>query len=797
MLRNYLKTALRNLSRNKVYSFINIAGLSLGLACSMLILLYVKDELSYDHFHKNAAQIYRVNRKLTRPNGNIDKSGYTGYLQGPRFTANIPQIESFVRYQQGEMDIKSGAGIQSQQVFLADANFFSVFSFRLLSGDPKTALQQPHSVVITEDMAKKQFGTTEAIGKLILFRDGDSFIPYKVTAVAKNCPQNSSIQFSALVPLIASKEDMGRVENWFNSFLNTFVVVNPKASIQGVDEAMQKIYLSEADEAIRMIKEKYGVKDPGISFYLQPLADIHLSKDAPAQIPLYGESNPVFSYVLSGIAIFILIIACINFINLTIARSVKRGKEIGIRKVIGSGRRQLIFQFLGESFLLCGIALVMAILLVQFMLPVFNSLSNKMLSLAYLMDMKLVGGYLALFLFTGLLAGLYPAFILSGYDPVQTLYSRFALAGKNYLQKSLVVFQFTLASFLIIATLTIFSQLRFLTRQPLGYDDTHLIVVDKGYLTRNDAALFKQALLKNPNILDVAARNSGFQGNTVKVNKDQNENMILETIDPSFLSVLKVPVVAGRNFSADFPSDSSSAVLVNEEFVRQAGWKNPIGQSIDFFEPRAKRTVVGVVRDYHFRPLTAKIEPQVFTMDPRNNFGTVYIRIKAGSEASSLRTIEQCYRQLFPLDAYAYDFKDRQNAHSYERETQWQEILFFGTLITIFISCIGLFGLSVLMAEKRVKEIGVRKVLGASVSQVAALLSRDFLKLVMIALFIAIPLAWISSTKWLENYPYRITLSWGLFAFAALLVAGVALVTVSFQAIRASVANPVRSLRSE
>ncbi|MBS1933628.1 MAG: ABC transporter permease, partial [Bacteroidetes bacterium] len=457
MLKHYLKTAFRNLSRSKVYSFINVAGLSLGLACAMLIMLYVKDEVSYDRFHKNVKQLYRVNRQLTRDNGNKDYSGYTGYLQGPRFAANIPEIETFVRYQQIARDVKDGSNIYSQQIFLADTNFFSVFNFPLISGNAKTALREPYSVVLTEEIAKKQFGTTDAIGKTILLRDGDKFSPYKITAVAKNCPENSSLQFDVLMPLIASKEDMGKVDNWFNSFLNTFVVINPHANVKTVDSKMQKVYLTEADEAIKMIKEKYNVKDPGLSFYLQPVPDIHLSKDAPAQTPLYGASDPVFSYILSAIAIFILAIACINFINLTVARSVKRGKEIGIRKVIGGDRSQLMLQFLGESFVLCLIAFVTAIIFVQMMLPLFNQLSNKMLSLSYLMDAKLIGGYVILFLLTGLLAGLYPAFVLSGYNPVETLYNRFNLAGKNYLQKSLVVFQFTLASFLIIATLTIYS----------------------------------------------------------------------------------------------------------------------------------------------------------------------------------------------------------------------------------------------------------------------------------------------------------------------------------------------------
>ncbi len=797
MFKNYFKIAWRNLLRSRIYSFINIAGLSLGLACAILIMLYVKDEVSYDKFHKNTPQLYRVNREIKRPNGDIGKSGYTGFLQGPRFAANIPEIQTFVRYQMGWKDIKSGTDIRSQEVFFADSNFFSVFSFPFIAGDERSALQEPHSIVLSEDMAMKQFHTKDAVGKLMLVKDGNTFFPYKVTAVTKNCPQNSSIQFSILLPFVASKKDMANTENWFNSFLNTFVVLNPQTDIKEMNSKMQRVYLSEADDAIKAIQEKFGVKDLGISFYLQPITDIHLSKDAPAETPLYRSSNPVFSFILSGIAIFILLIACINFITLSVARSVKRSKEIGIRKVVGSGRNQLILQFLSESYLLCFIAFITAILLVQMILPTFNQLSNKMLSLSYLLDIQLVAGYIALFLLTGLLAGVYPAVVLSGYHPVETLYKRFTLAGKNYLQKSLVVFQFTLASFLIIATLTIFSQLKFLTTQQLGYNDSDLVVVNKWNLTRNEAALLKQSLLKDPNIIDAAPKNTGFAGNTVKINDDQPINITLETIDPSFLPTLKIPVVQGRNFSADFSADSVNAVLVNEAFVKQAGWKQPVGQQVTFYDNNEKRTVVGVVRDYHFRPVTSKIEPQLFTMDPRNSYGTYFIKIKAGSEVASLQTIERTFKSLFPLDAYAYDFKDRQNARSYEAEARWQQIILFGAVITIFVSCIGLFGLSVLTAEKRFKEIGVRKVLGASVNSVVTILSKDFLKLVIIALLIAIPIAWMATEKWLQNYPYRITPGWGIFSFAAALVILLALVTVSFQAIKAAIANPVKSLRSE
>ncbi|WP_235920977.1 ABC transporter permease [Foetidibacter luteolus] len=789
---------MRNLLRNRVYSFINITGLSMGLACAMLIMLYVKDEVSFDRFHSNVNNIYRVANKNIKPDGSTNGiNGFSGYFQGPRFAAGIPEIQSFVRYRQNNLDMKEGTEIKSQEVFETDSSFFTSFSFPLLSGNPKTVLKQPRALVLSEKMAQKQFGTTNAIGKTMLFKDQDKFVPYVVSGVAKNCPQNSSIKFDILMPLKVSSEEEANNENWFNFFMNTFVVLAPGANIANVEAKMKVVYESDAKESIKMVAEKYGVKDKAV-YFLQPFTNMHLNTELSASNGLTDASNPMFSYILSGIALFILLIACINFVNLTVARSVKRAKEIGIRKVVGGNRKQLIMQFLGESFVLCFIAFVLALVLVQLILPVFNSLSNKALSISYLFDARLVAGYIALFFITGLLAGFYPALILSNYNPVQTLYSRFRLAGKNYLQKGLVILQFALASFLIIATLTIFSQFNYLTTEDLGYDDSNLVIIEKWGINHNEAKLLKQELIKSPGILEVSPKNGGFWSTIAKVNVDKEINFAYETIDESYLPLLKIPLVKGRNFSKDFPSDSTHAVLVNESFVKEAGWKEPLGQEVNFwYNENEKYTVVGVVKDYHYEALGRKIGAQLFTMKPGNHFGKALIKIKPGSETASLRHIEKTFKQLFPVSPYTYKFMDQENLKNYEAEAKWKQIMLFGAVLTIFISCIGLFGLSVLSAEKRTKEIGIRKVLGASVSSVVTILSRDFLKLVFIALIISIPGAWMAANKWLDNYPYRITLSWWLFASAGVMVIVVALATVSFQAIRAAVANPVKSLRTE
>ena len=773
----------------------------MGLACAMLIILYVKDELSYDRFHKQADQIYNIGMQRFEPDGKKNPgNSITGYFQGPRFAAKIPEIRQFVRLQDYQLDIRRGTEIKSQEILKVDSNFFSVFSFPLLAGNPKTALRDIHSAVISEDFAKLQFGSKDALGKTIMIKNDENvFVPYSVTGVAKKYPQNSSIKFDFLLPLQISKEDEANNENWFNFFLNTFVVLNPGASVPAVEAKMKKVYEEDAKETIKMVAEKYGDKATTV-YSLHPFTKMHLSTEYGAQNGLTDASNPVYSYILSGIALFILLIACINFINLTVARSIKRAKEIGIRKVVGGNRKQLIFQFLGESFLLCLIAFLLAILFVELVLPVFNVLSNKALALSYLFDVKLIGGYAGLFMITSLLAGFYPAWVLSNYDPVQTLYSRFRLAGKNYLQKGLVILQFTLASFLIISTITIYAQFNYLTNQKLGYDDSNLVTVGfNGRSTdRTKAKLFRDELLKNPAIADVALKNNGSWGTVAKVNGETQLPFAYETIDESYLPLLKIPVIKGRNFSPALATDSNRSVLVNEAFAKKAGWKDPIGQTVDFwYNNGEKYTVIGLVKDYHFESLTHAIEPQLFTMKSGNHYGKVYVKIKPHQETAALKYIAKIFKGLFPISPYSYVFQDQQNRKNYESEARWKKIMLFSAALTIFISCIGLFGLSVLTAEKRIKEIGIRKVLGASISGIVALLSRDFLKLVLFSLLIAIPVSRMAAGKWLENYPYRISLSWWMFAMAALLVSLVALVTVSFHAVKAAIANPANSLRSE
>ncbi len=694
MLQNYFKTAIRSLMRNGLYSVINIFGLSIGLACAMLIVLYVKDEWSFDRFFSQSNHIYRINHTMRDPMGGEHRMGITGYFQGPHFSAKIPAMKAFVRVQKSYQQIKTGDDIAAQEVTLVDSNFFSVFSFSILSGSAEYALRAPRSIVITESVARKQFGTVDAVGKTIQLKDGDQFQPYLVGAVTRDCPENSTIQYKMVLPLKESPDQEAKADNWFNAFLTTYVVLAPDGNLTTVGQQMNKVYHSEAGSFIASVEKKYHFTD-NTTFSLEPLTAIHLDVTYGSGSPGNG-SNPIYSYLLSGIALFILLIACINFVNLTVARSLKRAKEIGVRKVVGGSRGQLMGQFLGESMLLSLAAFLLAIIEVKLVLPVFNTVANKSLALSYLLDGRLVMSFIALYLATGFLAGFYPALVLSGFDPAQTLYGRFMPAGKNYLQRALVVLQFTLASFVIMATTVLFSQFKFLTTEKLGYDDSNLVLMPKDNLTVAETTLLRQELRKDPDIVGVAAKNGGSAMTGGTVNDHQSIIFIFETIDEYYLPMLHVPVAAGRGFSTKYATDTTTGVLVNETFVKEAGWKQPIGQVVKFMGQDSNRlTVVGVVADYHFEPLNQKIRPQLFVMAPKGDLGSVYIRIRPGTEAASLAYITKVFRGLFPMTPLDPTFKNETNQKNYESEARWKQILLFSAIITIFISCVGLFGLAV------------------------------------------------------------------------------------------------------
>ncbi|MCU0471688.1 MAG: ABC transporter permease, partial [Arcicella sp.] len=709
MIASYFKIALRYLAKNKTYSFINVAGLSVSLACAMLMILYTKDEFSFDKFHKDINFTHLIVIDVRNPDGSSsDKMGLTSILHGPQFKDNLPEVASFVRLNNKYLNIKLGEDINSQKVLEADSNFFSFFSFSLIQGNPQTALQDVHSVVISEDMAIRHFGNEDPLNRTILLESDGVFIPYTVTGVSKRCPQNSSIQFEVIVPLKEIFDDF----SWVNVSYSTFVKLNEGSDIKAVSSKMQEIFEAESKEVMEQVRN-YGFTQ---SFYhhLQPFTDIHLSQDFKAEAGLTNASNSIYSYILSGIAVFILIIACINFINLTIARSAKRAKEIGIRKVVGGARQQLIIQFLGESFLLCLLSFIGAMVLAQLLLPAFNNLVNKELSLSYLIDIRLIAIYFSLLIFTGFLAGFYPAIVLSGYNPVQTLYARFKLSGKNYLQKILIVFQFTLATFMVIATLTVYMQFDFLISKDLGYKPENVVKINKSGLTHREAKIFSEALSKSSNIISTSPQHHGMENG--KINTDSILHFTYEAVDENFIDLFNIKIALGRNFSSLNSSDSANAVIINEAFAKKAGWKEPIGKEVKMMDG-AVRKVIGIVRDYNYESLKRTIEPQLFSLAFNVDYPFyqhLLVKIQPNSESNCIPFIEKTFKELFPMQPFTYQFYDDINLISYETESKWKQVILSSAFLTIFIAGIGLFGLSILTAESKYKEIGIRKVLGAS-----------------------------------------------------------------------------------
>jgi putative ABC transport system permease protein len=789
MLLHYLKIMYRNLWKSKLYSTINIAGLALGLTCCMLIVLYNKDEKSYDQFHKNKNQLHRV-VATTSNDKETQKLGISNSPAGPAFKEELPEVKAFVRVENDYAVVKNGNEVFGQDIVNADSNFFSVFSFPLIAGNAATVLKDPNSLVITDEMALKYFGTTDAIGKVLEFKNRDKFEPRTVTGIAKRSPQNSSIKFDMLRPFTDGSTE------WIGFYLSTYILLDEKANADAVAAKFDNIFLARAKDELKMAREKFDFKDK-VHFGLQPFTAIHLDTEYD-QVNIKDGSKPIYSYILSGIAIFILLIACINFINLKLAHSLQRAKEIGVRKVIGSQRRQLIKQFLGESFLLSLIAFVMAVALTLLVLPVFNELSNKRLSFSTLLDTKLLIAYILLFLITGFVAGFYPALVLSGFNPLQTIYNRQKFTGKNYLTKSLVVFQFALATFLIITTVMVYAQFNFITHKDLGYNDSNTVLLDLGRgANQQKIAVLKNELAKDPAVKMVAA--SDGNGNITIGKVDGKEmDFAYKRMDENYLTALQIPIVNGRNFSESFPGDSMSSVVINETFAKQAGWDDPIGKQVDFFwDNNRKVTVVGVVKDYHFESLQSKIMPLLFVADPHFKLGQLVVKLNPANIAPAMTTIAETYKKIFPLQPYKYTFMDAKNKDSYKAEAKWKEIITYASVLSIFICCIGLFGLSILSTEKQTKEIGIRKVLGASVQSVVTLLSANFVKLVLIAFIISAPFAWYVNNQWLQNFPYRVAISWQVFIIAGLCMVFLASFTISYQSIKAALMNPIKSLKSE
>ncbi len=796
MIRNYLKIAWRGIVKNKIYSIINILGLSIGIAVCILITLFVKDEFSFDRFQKNKDVIFRLVLDDTNSKGMKSTFGDTGMIHGESFSKQIPEIESLVRIRSEMYNIKNKNEIFEQTATRVDSAFFSVFNADFIEGKPYKALGTPNSIVISEKVAKRYFGNDKAIGNTLAIEIDNRFQDYLITGVTKNTPENSTVQIDLLIPFDYTKPRENQDNGWINFYLNTFFKVKPGANLANIEKKMAGIFEREGKAELLQAQKDYNY-DSFLTFKLQPFVEMHLSREYRAQNGLKDSSNATLSFVLSGLALFILIIACINFINITTSHSIQRSKEIGIRKVVGGERKQLIFQFLGEAFLLNLVAFLLALIWVQIALPSFNDMSGKALAISYLFDYKLISIFLVIFLLTGFLAGFYPSLILSAFQPAETLYGRFKFGSKNLLQKSLIVLQFGLATFFIIMSIVQYRQVNLFTSKNLGYNAENLVVVSSRSSDKVKGEAFIQELKANPSIVDVAPRNGGMWITSTKVNGDQQIQPDMNVVNENYINTLGLKIIEGRNFSKSFPADSTLSVLVNEAYVREAKWKNPIGQNVNVLN-KENYKVVGVVKDYHYNSLYENVKPQLFLAN--NSYGsynTFYIKMQGKNNPKTLSFINAKFKKMFPSKPYSYTYQSEINERHYEKEQQVKRIIFWSAFIIIFISSMGLFGLSVLTTEKRRKEIGIRKVLGASLSNIVQKLSVDYLKLIIISFLIFAPLTYFIATSLLQNYPYRIDIGIDIFAICLIGILAVTFITVSYQSLKAAMANPVNSLKSE
>ena len=785
MLKNYLKIAFRNIIKHKGYSFINIAGLAIGMACCLLIALWVLDELSFDKFHENAPNLYRVEENQ-HYSGRIYHVTVTPYPLGPALKEEIPEIMDTTRYvwAGGKLLRYEEKAFFENSVRAVDPSFLQMFTFPLLRGDKNTALESPYSLVITQEIAEKYFGQDDPLGKVIQVNNEYAFT---VTGILKKLPSNSYAQFDMLIPYVFLEKTGSTNTSFGSNSISTFVQLPENVSVEQVDEKIFGFIRSKEPESRTDLE-------------VMPYTRIHLHQ-------YFGFDRDMgaiqYVYIFSIIAFFVLLIACINFMNLSTARSANRAKEVGLRKVVGALKHHLIRQFYGESLVFAILALLVAVLMVTLLLPVFGKFAGKELSWHVSGSGTLILGLVGITAFTGLVAGSYPAMFLSAFQPVKVLKGSLKSgAGSSRFRKILVVVQFTLSILLIIGTTGIYKQLNFMKNKRLGWDKEHFLYIPLRADMRNSYEALKYELIKDTRIQGVSGSshppsNIGSNSGGAEWDGKDPELQVLigmSGVDFDYVETMGIEMVAGRSFSREFPSDASKSFLINEETARIMGKESVVGERFSFMG--VDGTIVGVMKDFHFQSVKEKIDPLAIRVSlDRLNY--MFIRIPPGDISASLKFVESTWNRVIPNYPLDYRFVDEDFDRIYRTESRMGALFKYFAVLAVFIACLGLFGLASFTAEQRTREIGIRKVLGASVSQITMLICREFFLLVLLANIIAAPVAYYIVSHWLQAYAYRTSLSWMIFVAALFIAAAVALISVGFQALRAAMASPAESLKYE
>lgn len=823
MFKNYLKTAWRNMQRNKVNSILNISGLAIAMACVIMIVMYVRDELSYDRFFANADHLFQVNMTVADNGPESTTGGNTAPAVGPALKDMYPEVGSYVRvYRPGDVVVRYHGTAKTENfyseknILAVDSNFLQIFNYKVSQGNAAACLEKPNAVVITEATAKKYFGVENPIGKILSF-DTDRK-PFVVTAVLKNIPSNSSFQFDMLAPISAYSEVKKRSWNWGWLQVNTWIKLKNTISVDEVSIAKLEAKFPEMVKA-RAFKddrsyEEFIKKGGKLSYSMMPFTSVHLHA-MPMQVParLTTLSDIKYVYIFSMIALFIIILACVNFMNLSTAQSATRAKEVGIRKVMGSIKTQLIKQFLTEAMLYSFVATIIGLLLVLLLLKPFNEIAGRSLAFNSIITGHIWLFVLCLCFFTGLLAGLYPAFYLTSFKPVEVLKGVKLFKnniGNLLIRNGLVVFQFTISVVLIICTIVMFEQLKYEQSKDLGLNKENVVVIANTKRLGNVEESFREELTRQPGVIDASISSSiptkgnfgdGYVPEATETDKPLLSDISLSSfmVDNDFIPTLKMQILHGRNFSKEF--NDSASVIINETAAKQIGWKESVGKYLAYPGNSQRFKVIAVLKDFNVASLHELVEPFALfnTLSKTYNLHTSFIsvRLQPGNINEQISSIEAKWKSFAPATPFDFSFLDSEFDALYHSEQQMGTVFSIFTFISIFVACLGLFGLSIFTAERRKKEIGVRKVLGASMQNLVGLLSREFLRLVTIAALIAFPIALFAMNKWLENFAYRISIGWWIFLIAGASTMAIALITVCFKAIKAAIANPVKALRSE
>ena len=805
MLKNYVKIALRNIFRNKMYSLINLTGLAIGLAACLMIWLWVQDELSFDRFHQNAGRIYRVERKFDFRDLH-GQAPITSAPYGPALVSDYPEVENFVRIHPQEISFKDHKNVfYKQHLIFADNAIFKIFDFPLERGDPLTALKQPMSMVLTRENALKYFGTEDVVGKSLTVDWRGTQTDFQITGILEEVPHNSHFQFDVLASL--SSYPAEQMSSWFGNFLYTFVLLEEGSSVpelEGKFSSFMTKYM--AADFTKVVGPDTDINDV-FQLKLKPILDIHLHPAEEFEIGPQGSLTSV--YIFSAIALLILVIACINFMNLSTARANKRAKEVGIRKTVGAFKHQLRGQFLGESVLLAFIALILAVVLIHVFIPVFNGISGKTLTLGMLFHASNVIILAGIALAAGLLAGLYPAFFLTRFDPARVLKGGAKSGtGKSIFRRSMAVIQFVISITLIIGTLIVFKQMDYIQKKSLGFDKENVVIIPAdSQQVRQNIEAFRNTLNEDTRIKSFSV-SSNIPGSVMfsdtaykREGTDDVFSLIFMETDYEFVDTYGFKVTHGRSFSKEFSTDIDGAIMINQAAAREIGFtpEEALGKKLfRFLEVNEfqELSIIGVMEDFHFKSLHKIIEPCLLVLDPRN-FDNISIRIMPGDVRETLGFIEQKWAEIFPGEQFEYNFLDTRIDLLYKSEGQMRNLFLIFSTLSIFVACLGLFGLAAFTAEERTKEIGVRKVMGASSANILFILSKEFAKWVLVANVVAWPIAYFVMTKWLQNFAYQTGVGFWPFILSAVLALLIAMFTVSYQSIKAARTDPVECLRYE